>query len=583
MPCFVKNLLPPTLTMFAAVFLIVGCSGQPVQPTVEPPTASEPVAESKQSNPVPASGGDESDLLYNVILGEIAGQRGQFTVAADHYIAAARQSGDARLVKRATQISLYSGDLDLAIASAEAWRDLEPESQDVLQVLAAFQLQKGDREGARKNLVQLLSMGEYKTSTDYLKLARFFIRSDDQKPMLDVLEEIAAEKPNDPEVLRAYLLLAIQLEQPERALEKSARLVELEAEPLANALLHVEVLKQNAKEEEAIIFLQGYLQRNPKESKARLQLARLYIDLKQYQSAREEFLPLYQEDPQDQGVLLALSLVSLQLDNLDEARKYLSSLTKIDAQKDRAFYYLGQVADRQGKSAEALDWYAKVLDEDFRLDAVIQSAGILNKQDRLDDALKLLRNQSLSGRQNQLRLYLGEVQLLLEAEQFQQALQAADRGISLYADSVELLLARSTAREKLNQLEGMEDDLRKVLELDEENAHALNALGYVFADRGIRLQEARELIAKALALAPDNPFITDSMGWIEYRLGNFSAAVQHLQRALEILPDPEVYSHLAEVLWAMGKKEEAHQTIQKGLKDTPEDKRLLGVLKKFSE
>lgn len=572
------------------ILLLAGCAAQPVQtPEVaapaEPPVAelSQPIPEPPPQNPTPASGDGEDALLYNLMLGEIAAQRGQFTVATEHYIVAARQSSDARLAKRATQFALYSRNLDLAIASAKVWGELEPDSQDALQVLAAFQMQKGDRAGARESLVALLKNSNFATSNDYLRLARFFLRKDDQKPMLDVLEEIVAERPNDAEALRAYVLMAIRLGQPELALDKSSRLAASKPDALENALLHAEVLELSKKDRESADFLAEYLQRNPQQNSARLQLARQYINLKEYQLAREHFLQLYKDVPEEEGVLLALALVSLQVGNLDEARKYLLVLAKDNLQKDRAFYYLGQVSLQEKKPQEALDWFAKVTDHDYRIDATIESAEVLTKQGNLEGALKKLHEVGVSGRENQVRLYLAEVQLLIDAERYPQAEEAANRGLALYVDDVGLLLARSTAREKLNRLDEMEQDLRRVLELDDKNAHALNALGYVLADRGLRLQEARELLTKALELAPDNPFIIDSMGWLEYRLGNHEEAVRHLTRALEIMPDPEVFSHLGEVLWVMGKEQEARDVIQQGLKDTPDDRRLLGVLKKFAQ
>lgn len=116
--------------------------------------------------------------------------------------------------------------------------------------------------------------------------------------------------------------------------------------------------------------------------------------------------------------------------------------------------------------------------------------------------------------------------------------------------------------EKLNRMEEMERLLRKVIELKPEHHHAYNALGYSLAERNLRLPEAKSLIQKALELVPGEPFITDSLGWVEFRMGNREEALRLLRMAYAARPDTEIGAHLGEVLWVTGQHEEARRVLR---------------------
>jgi tetratricopeptide (TPR) repeat protein len=266
-----------------------------------------------------------------------------------------------------------------------------------------------------------------------------------------------------------------------------------------------------------------------------------------------------------------------QLGDRRAARRDLLTLASDDKQADQANYYLGKLAEDAADPQEALARYAKVEDGEHRAAALLRRASLLAERGDLDGGLSLLAAAASESDGERLRFLLAQSDLLLNGNRPLQAEALINEALAHDPNSMELLFARSMVLDKLNRRSEMEQDLKRILELDPKNANALNAWGYTLADRGERLDEAHDLINRALEQSPDNPYILDSLGWVLYRKGDLVAAEAHLRRALGLLPDAEVYAHLAEVLHAQGRTAEAREILREGLKKSPTDARLLGV------
>lgn len=519
----------------------------------------------------------EDDLLYNLLLADIAAQRGDHKTAVQYYTAAARATADPRLAQRAARAALFAQDVDAAIPAAQVWRELDPEDPDPYQLLAILHLQAGNLDAARENLRELLGRGRFSTTADYINLARYFGRDGARDSMLVMMDEVLAARPDDPEALYAYVVVAVRMEALDQAERAAARLVELRPDWADAVLARAQVLELKGDRAGAIALLGDYLRRRPDEREARLARARLLVDLKDYAGAHAEFQTLHRTKPDDADSLLALALVELQMENAGAALDHLKQLATLEGQADRAHFYLGRAAESAKDTAAALKWYGQVRGGEHRLDAVIRQAELRAEDGDLDGARAVLRAEPAEDQATHARLLLTETNLLLDAGQPTQAEQVINAGLAQYPDDIDLLFARSLVLDKLNRLAAMEDDLRRILALDPDNAHALNAWGYSLADRGLRLEEARDKIARALELAPDNPYILDSMGWVLHRMGRSEEGLVYLQRSLDALPDPEVYAHIGEVLRSLGRTQEARAMIAKGLESSPHDTRLLGV------
>jgi len=173
-----------------------------------------------------------------------------------------------------------------------------------------------------------------------------------------------------------------------------------------------------------------------------------------------------------------------------------------------------------------------------------------------------------------------EAQLLRDAKAWNESYEMLSKAVAKYPDSFELLYDRAMAAERIDRLDVLESDLRKVIKMKPDYAHAYNALGYTLADKTKRLGEAKELIEKAYKLQPDDPFILDSLGWVYFRMGNTNEAIKHLQTAYSQRPDPEIAAHYGEVLWSAGNRDEARKIWNAALSENPNHESLLAVMAK---
>ena len=522
-----------------------------------------------------------SAMLYNLLVGEVALKRKLTTIAAEHYIVAAEQSRDIDVVRRATQVALFSQDYRAAERSAQLWLRLQPDQVEPRQVLSAIYVQQGNREAAREHLMALVTLRELNSSKQYLTLARYFATEDNQKAALTVLEEIASARPDDGEAHFAAAAMALRLNEQQLALHYAARATELKPEWPEAMLVYAQALAINEQPQQGVEALQSFIAAHPGSQPVRHTLARMLLETNQPAAARQQYDQLHQNEPDNNEVLFALSLLNLQLGDLQAARSHLLALEKRDFQANRVHYYLGKLAEKEQLIDQAIEWYSKITDRDYRVDAAIRIALLQANRGETNEALALLEQTESKLDSQRIALAVTRTDILTRAGRFQLAIDAASAGLEAHPGDVDLLFSRSSAYERNGQFDLMEQDIRSILKAHPENAHALNALGYSLADRGVRLQEAHQLLTEALALEPDNPFIIDSMGWVEYRLGNLERAVSLLRRALEIMPDGEVYAHLAEALAASGEQQEARKLLNQGLTESPGNTHITAALQRL--
>ncbi|MBL4622593.1 MAG: tetratricopeptide repeat protein [Immundisolibacteraceae bacterium] len=526
----------------------------------------------------PLTDGSTAALMYNLMVAEIAVKRELPKVAAAHYIVAVGQSHDPQIARRATKIALYSRNYELAERAARLWTELEPERVEPRQVLSAVYIQNGNRAAAREHLMALLELRNLNSSKQYLTLAQFFANKSDQEAVLIVLEEIADARPQDREAQYAAAAMSIRFANYPKALHYAKLTLSLDPGWAQGVLMHAQALALNQRPDEGVELLRTYTRAHPDEKQIHLALARMLLDANQPKEARTEFDRIRQVDPDNGEVLFALGLLNLQLGDLASAETHLLALEKQNFQENRVHFYLGRLAEKQNKPDQAIKWYSTISDKDYRVDATTRIAYLQAGKGDVDGALALLTATNTSRESHKIELAVAATDILIQAKRFEEAVNTATTALEDFHDDIDLLFSRSNAHEQAGNFTAMEADVEAILKIHPDNALALNALGYSLADRGVRLDEAHRLLTKALALEPKNPFILDSMGWAEYRLGNFEAALPLLRAALEIMPDGEVYAHLAELLIATGNAQQAKTLLQKGLAEAPDDIYILKVL-----
>lgn len=450
-------------------------------------------------------------------------------------------------------------------------------------MLASVLIMENRLDELEPHLAKLLAQDEKNLGSNFLRLHRMFARSSDKAAVFSVVEKLAAPYPGIAEAHYALSIAASDAKQPEKAWQEIRRALELRPDWSVAALTEAQMLTVEGTIPKAIERLEHFLGGNPDAVDVRMHLARLYITDKQYDKARKQFEILLETNPDNPDVIYPVAILALQQNDNETAQKLLRRLLETNfVQPDTAHFYLGQIAEEGKKPGAALEEYAQIGFGDYYVAAQVRRAVILAGQGKLDEARTLLKEAAARYAPGKIPFLMAQAHLLREARQNEEAFVLLQDAIREQPDQPELLYDAALLAEKLGRFDVLEAHLRRVIALRPDEAQAYNALGYTFADQGIRLDEAQSLIAKALELAPQDPFIMDSMGWVHYRRGDLESAEKYLSSAYRIRADPEIAAHLGEVLWMRDRREDARKLWREALETAPQNEALLAVWKKFT-
>lgn len=554
-----RHLLPLLLAGLLAG-LLAACAlprgGEAPTPASAPPL--EPVV---TVAPAPADTAELSgQLLYDILLGEIAGQRGALEEALTHLLDAASQARDPRLAERALRVAVFAKQPEAALEAARRWVALEADNLEARQALAALALREGAHDEALEQLDYLLTRASAEDPRSFEQLSSLLAREADEAAALDLMGRLAARHAGNPHAQLAHARLAAHNQEWALALEAVDRSLALDPALSQAHVLRARIRVQMEEPEAALEELAAVLARQPRDSHLRLAYARLLVELGRMDAARAEFRTLARQEPDNPEVLYPLALLALEADQPDAAEGYLQRLLDLGSHQAEVHYYLGQLAEARGEHELALDWYSRVeAGAQHWQEVQVRMAHLEARLDRVAEARARLQDLRARDPGAALRLFLEEGVILSRAGMHTEALALYTRVLQVHPDNDDLLYARSLVAERLDRLDIAEADLRSILERNPEDARALNALGYTLADRTDRYEEALGYIERAIAQAPDDPAIIDSLGWVHFRLGNLELARAHLQRAYELHPDGEIAAHLGEVLWTMGERDAARR------------------------
>jgi len=584
-----ERMKPITPSVLCAV-LALACS-RAALPTEEAATARHAASPARQSRkapplaPQPESrdySGLSGQVVYQALLAEVALQRGKSEFASDAYADLARRTRDPAIIARAVEVAGQARRVELVLALARLWVEVEPASTRAQQVLAGIQIMSNRLDGLAPQLISMLQKDPATLPANLVALNRMFARSPDRQAVLAVVSQVCAPFYGLPEAHYAVAVAASSAGQEARALTEARRALELRPDWEAAVLLEAHILAHKPRAA-AISTLQGFLARNPKSPDVQLQLARLLVGEKRYSEAKRHFDQLLQSYPNNPDVVYPVALLALQENDVALAEKQLRHLLTLDLPNRSApYYYLGQIAEDGKRLDEALAYYGQVGPGEQYLPAQVRSAAIVARSGKLDEARSLLQQAAASRPELSVQLVLAEAALLRDAKQTEAALAVLEHERKPQPLQPELLYESALLAERLGNMEVVESRLRKLIELQPDNPQAYNALGYTYADRNIRLAEARQLIEKALQLAPDDGHILDSMGWVLYRQGDLEGALEYLQRALAKRHDAEIAAHLGEVLWTLGRRHEAQRIMLEAQKRDPSNDALNEAIGKFS-
>lgn len=530
------------------------------------------------------------ELFYKILTAEIAYQRGNWQAAYVTLLSVAQQTRDPRLARRSAEIALSAKQAGEALAAIRLWRELAPNSNEATQYYLGFMVMNNNLAEIHSVFAEKLQAAAPKHyGVIMLQAQRLLSRARDKNAAFDTLEEIVSPYKNTPDAHLALAQGAYSKGDNKRAVTEAQAV--LAARP--DSQLAILSIAQASRQPDAAKALTEFLAKNPGARDVRLAYAGILIDLKQLDKAGQEFEQLLRDKPDDVNAMYTLGVLSMEKRQPAQAERYFKQfLNTLEAKPGEerdptsALINLAQIAIERKDYKSAQGWLAKVESYDGRnaawFNVQLRRASLLAKDGKLEEARQFLKGVKTANENEQAQLLQSEAQLLKDANLPQEAAKVLQEGLRNQPDNADLLYDYAMLAESQQNITEMETALRRVIALVPNSQHAYNALGYSLADRNIRLDEALSLIEKAVQLAPDDPFILDSLGWVKFRLSKFEEAEQALRRAYELRADAEIAVHLGEVLWSMGQKDNARKYWREARSKDPENQTLKSTLQRLN-
>lgn len=520
-------------------------------------------------------------ILYQLLLAEIAGARGHLQMSARSYVDLARRTRDPRIARRAAEIAVVSRQADLASEASRLWLELDPGSLQAQQLASGAFANETRIEELSAQLAKALAQQGPNVGAALMGLNRGLARIPDKVLIRRLVNELTEPYLDRAEAHFARANAAFVAGETAAASQALDGALAIRPDWEQAVVLKAQ-FQQEASPGVGLQTLRAYLETNPESRDARMVLARMLVASREFAAAREQFEILLKRAPDDRDVVHAAGLLAMQQGDRDAAEAHFRHLLTLGfGEPDIIRIYLGQIAEEAKRYDDALNWYRAVAPGQQFVGAQVRIAQLLVGRGKLAEARQHLQTMARDTSQDKLQYVLAEAQLLRDANRTEDALAVLDEALRSDPENTDLLYESALAAEKLGRVEAMEGRLRKVIALKPDQAHAYNALGYSLVDRNMRLDEAEKLIRKALSLLPGDPFILDSLGWALYRKGDLKGALEQLQKAFELRADPEIAAHLGEVLWMLGRRDEAARTWHEAAKANPDNTVLADVIKKF--
>jgi predicted Zn-dependent protease len=535
----------------------------------------------------------DAQLFYELVVGELSAQTGEATTGVSLLLDAARKTNDPALYQRAVEMAFQARSGDGALQAARAWKQAFPKSREanrqLLQILVVLNRLPDSVEPLRTEIA--LADGAERNAV-IASVPRLYSRVADHKAAVTAVEQGLADAMKDKETGAAAWTavgrMRLAADDSAGALDAIKQAQAINPQSESPALLALEMMEPKRPEAEQLF--KQYLAGKPL-PELRMAYARLLVDSQRYGEAAQQVQAVTSQRPDYPEAWLVQGSLQLQ-ENQDAAaegalKHYLELVPSVSSADERragqaqAFLNLSRIAEKRRDYALANAWLDKIQDPQDLVAAQQRRASILARQGKLEEGRKLIR--ALPEREpGDARLkMLAEVQLLRDNKQYKSAFDVLAKANASEPFDADLVYDQAMIAEKMGDMADMERLLRDIMAKKPDYHHAYNALGYSFAEHGVRLPEAKELIQKALTYAPDDPFISDSLGWVEFRMGNKAEALQILEAAYKARPDTDIAAHLGEVLWSMGQRDRAQSIWKEGLLLNSDNDTLQETLKRL--
>lgn len=571
---FINRAVFAVLALGMSVFVSAGdkqlLSGVNGESQAQPPQPA--------TNPAPSL---SADAIYNILVGEIALQRQDLDLAYKHQLMGADLAKDAVAAERAVRIALHKKDQPGALEAIKRWIEFDPESIKARQIAVMLYMQSGNFDQAMTHLRSLVRPHDKGDKEIFSDAVAAVVSGDDRGLALKLMQSLVSDHASNAGARYAVALIAVMAKRLDVAESETRQAIKINPKMEKAHVLLSRILLERGDSSGAISAMRQALKGSPKSKALRSAYARLLIELDKPKLAYQQFSKLSKLSPDDVDIQFSLGILALQLERYKQAKTHFGALLQSKKRDMDACYYLGRIAELEHKPKAAMEWYGKVKHGNYTFDSQSRILALMADQGDLEKARAIIANMRKGMPDRAVDLYILEGDLLRKHSTHDKVVELYNTALKEHPENLDLLYVRALSASALGRVDILEKDIRFILKQKPDHADALNALGYTLADQTDRYQEALEYIKKALALKPDSPAILDSMGWVQYRLGNHKEALRYLRRAFDTMQDVEIAAHLGELLWVTGKKQEAQKVIHGALKKNPDNKYLLQAIKRL--
>jgi tetratricopeptide (TPR) repeat protein len=511
-----------------------------------------------------------AEFVYKFLLAEIALQRNDPNAAGHLYLDLAKLTKNSLLAQNAAQLGSMVRNGRLALDAADVWSKLDPKSADAQKVLAEMYIASGNLAKARPIVKKILESEESK-GDGFLYLNNILSRVENKTNALRFIVDIAKPYPN---MVEAHFAVAhtAHMAGNETIRDRELKIVDSLDPKWETSILFKGAILFQQDPNQAIDEYKKFINKNPKSNSVRLELAKALVQTEKYAEAKQHFEQLVNSPLASSDLSLTVALLALESGDDLVAEKYLKqALERKHPNPDQIYMYLARIYAQREDLANVLNWVEKISAGPMFVDSRIFAAQSIRAKNGVSDAINYLDQFKSLDRQEKLKFLQLKTSFLYNDNQYQQAINLMLSEEEKYNDSAEFYFDFGLLYEKNKDFESMEKHLKKAISLKPDYAIAYNALGYSYADRNIKLDDAKKYIEIALSIDPQNHYILDSMGWVYFRLGNYDIAYEFITKAYTIQEDPEIAAHLGEVLWKQGKQNEAISIWQSSLEKFPEN------------
>ena len=596
--CFQKIPFALVLGLFGAVWAASGCAQIGPSKGVSQTTPLEIKPRMPEAEEIQLRAGQlpevtlTSNIVFRILAAEISAQRSAFIPAGKTMLDLAKEVGDVRLARRALEFYLAGGNLAGALESSRLWLRFEPDDAEALSTEMTLSAASGQTSGLTTALRKKIDEARDKTAAIGQAMA-ILGRVPDKRAGLAILISVLQES-QARDTLPAHIAisdLARAAGDAPRAL--SAAKAALNVAPRSeDAAMRVFEYGLAVDAQQAFRDAQGFAAAHPKARRLRLLLATQWAERREFDSAMAELVAMAKLDPEDIDLVFMQGQIAYRAKRLPEARNLLEQYVSRQSQRQSgasdegsglvdAYQLLSRIAQDQGFFDDAVRLLDNIQEPSARHNARVRQAAIRAQQGRVDDALALLDTSDPQSLEEEVLTASAGAQMLREAKRPLEAIKRLEAANERMPDTVEIKYDLAMMYERNERLNDTERLLREVIALDPGHAHSYNALGYSLADRNQRLPEALKLITRALEIAPNDPFIMDSMGWIKFRLGDYVTAVQYLEKAYRVRPEADIAAHLGEALWMLGQRDAAIEIWKKALAKEADNATLQETIKRL--